>query len=330
VSDVSETGTASAEVEAGEAARPRGLTRRRAIGLGAWFALFAALLPVLGVPTDPIYFFGLLWLLTIAWNSDRPWRYHLRFVRDWLPIIALLVVYNLSRGFADNHTSGHVHPLIDADTSMWGWATGGRTPPVWLQHELYDPAHVRWWDLLVSLVYFSHFVTVPTIAVVLWMRDRARWAQFMRRWITLFAAGLVTYFIYPAVPPWLAAQRGLVPDIARISTRGWNAIGLHSAGNLLNAAQVDASNPIAAMPSLHTGFSVLAVAFFLPLVGRRWWPLLLAYPLAMVFTLVYSGEHWVVDAIVGAAYTVVILILMPFVEKLFARREQAGGTSPPQ
>jgi hypothetical protein len=309
--------------------RPRALTRRRAIGLGVWFALFAVLLAIVGVPTDPIYFFGLLWLLTIAWNSDRPWRAHLRFLRDWLPIVVLLVVYNLSRGLADNGTSGHVHPLIDADTSMWGWATGGQTPPVWLQHELYDPAHVRWWDLLVSFVYFSHFVAVPTIAVVLWMRDRGLWARFMRRWITLFAAGLVTYFIYPAVPPWLAAQRDLIPDIARISTRGWSAIGLHSAGNLLNAAQVDASNPIAAMPSLHTGFSVLAVAFFLPLVRKRWWPVLLAYPVAMVFTLVYSGEHWVIDAIVGATYTILILIFMPIVERLFARREQAGGTTPP-
>jgi hypothetical protein len=64
---------------------------------------------------------------------------------------------------------------------------------------------------------------------------------------------------------------GLTGPVERISTRGWRAIGLHGAGNVLNAAQLDASNPVAAMPSLHTAFALLAVAFFAPTVGRRWW-----------------------------------------------------------
>ena len=35
---------------------------------------------------------------------------------------------------------------------------------------------------------------------------------------------------------------------------------------------------------------------------RRWWPLLLCYPLAMTFTLVYAGEHYVIDVLVGWVY----------------------------
>ena len=78
----------------------------------------------------------------------------------------------------------------------------------------------------------------------------------------LSVAGLVTYFVYPAAPPWWAAKYGLLEDVARISTRGWQAIGLHGAGNVLNAGQI-AANPVAAMPSLHTAFALFVVVFFL-------------------------------------------------------------------
>ncbi len=111
----------------------------------------------------------------------------------------------------------------------------------------------------------------------------------------------------------------------RISTRGWQAIGLHGAGNLLNAAQLDASNPVAAMPSLHTAFALLAVAFFAPALRRRWWPLLAAYPLAMTFTLVYAGEHWVIDVLVGWAYVAGVLGVVAAAERWRARR-RGGGT----
>ena len=38
---------------------------------------------------------------------------------------------------------------------------------------------------------------------------------------------------------------------------------MHGAGNMLNAGQVG-SNPVAAMPSLHTACALFVVLFFLP------------------------------------------------------------------
>ncbi|MFI1989278.1 hypothetical protein [Actinoplanes sp. NPDC020271] len=57
------------------------------------------------------------------------------------------------------------------------------------------------WPAIVTIVYVSHFPTVPAIAVILWVRARAPWARFMRRWLTLRVLGLVTYFLCPAAPP---------------------------------------------------------------------------------------------------------------------------------
>ena len=298
------------------------LRKRRVVGLTVWVVAFAAFVAVVGIPTsDPLEAFGWLWLATIAWRNHQPWREHLKFLRDWLPVVVLLEIYNVTRGSADNLFAPHYTAMIHFDEWLFG-----RVPTVWLQQHLYHPGHVQWWEVVVTLIYTSHFLTVPTVAVILWLRNRRLSYRFMRRWVALSVAGLVTYFLYPAAPPWLAWQRGyLTEPVARISTDGWSALGLHSAGNTLNALQADQSNLVAAMPSLHTAYAMMAAAFFLPMVRRRWWPVLLAYPLAMTFTLVYTGEHYVADVLVGWLYVGLTFLFVGLGERWWERRRAALG-----
>ncbi|BCB78505.1 phosphatase PAP2 family protein [Phytohabitans flavus] len=286
--------------------------------MGVWALLFVGGWFLVGLPTDPLYAFGWLWTATIAWRIGQPWRTHLGFVRDWLPVVLLLAGYSLSRGFADNGATPHARELVAADRWMFGWALGGEVPTVWLQRHLYHPEHLYWYDVVASWVYFSHFVVALAVAVVLWLIARARWVAFMRRWLFLTIAGLVTYFLYPAAPPWWAAHYGLIEDVDRISNRGWTAVGMHGAGNLLNLGQLGV-NPVAAMPSLHTAFALFVVLFFLGSVRRRWWPLLLAYPVAMTFTLVYSGEHYVIDVLVGWVYVGATFMVVGLAETLWTK-----------
>jgi hypothetical protein len=298
-------------------------TRFRVLGLSVWAAAFVACWLSIGLPTEPVYLFGWLWTATIAWRGQAPWRVHLGFVRDWAPVVLLLAGYNLSRGFAKT-TDPHVTELIVADRWLTGWLTDQAVPTIWLQRQLYEPGRVFWWDMLASWVYFSHFVVAITAAAVLWVRSRPRWAAFMRRFFFLCATGLVTYFLYPAAPPWWAAEHGLVTEAARISTRGWHAIGLSGAGNLLNLGQL-ASNPVAAMPSLHTAFALFVVVFFVRSVRRRWWPLLLAYPLAMALTLMYTGEHYAIDVLAGWAYVGVTFVVVGLAERWWRQRHGTAG-----
>jgi len=302
------------------------LRKRRVVGLAVWVVAFVLFVAFVGIPTsDPLEAFGWLWLATIAWRNHQPWRQHLLFLRDWLPVVVLLEIYNITRGSADKLFAPHITPMIHFDQWMFGWFTGGRIPTIWLQQHLYHPGHVQWWEVAVTLIYTSHFLTVPTVAVILWLRNRHLSYRFMRRWVVLSLAGLITYFLYPAAPPWYAWRPAgvLGEPVARISTDGWSALGLHSAGNTLNALQADQSNPVAAMPSLHTAYALMAVAFFLPMVRRRWWPLLLAYPLAMTFTLVYTGEHYVADVLVGWLYVGLTFLVVGLGERWWERRRAA-------
>src|SRR5262249_16490222 len=134
-------------------------------------------------------------------SIGRPPREVLQLLRDWLPLVLVLCAYDFSRGAADSLGIGvHVHPMITFDRFLFG----GEVPTEWLQSHLYTPGVVHWWDVLFTLIYTSYFIVPFVLAGVLWARDRCAFQRFTRRLVTLALAGLVTYIVFPAAPPWLA------------------------------------------------------------------------------------------------------------------------------
>ena len=53
------------------------------------------------------------------------------------------------------------------------------------------------------------------------------------------------------------------------------------------------------MPSLHAGCALLVALLPLAVGEHRWRAALLVYVMLMAFTLVYTGEHYVVDVVAG-------------------------------
>jgi membrane-associated phospholipid phosphatase len=279
-----------------------------------------------GIPFDRNWLF--IWILIglLVVCVGRPWHDVRRLAVDWLPVIAFLTVYDLTRGKADSlGIPIHVDDMITADRIL-GF---GEVPTVWLQRTLLDPMTVHWYDVMTTLVYVSHFLAVYVVAAVLWARNRARFLAFIRRFCALTAAGLATYILFPAAPPWYAAQQGELDPVIRASGRGWDALGLSAAGGLIDYGQ-RLVNQVAAMPSLHGAFAALICAFFW---ARARWPLrllLAAYPVAMGFALVYGGEHYVIDVLVGWLYVWLVMLGVGWAERtLRARRSPVErGPSP--
>jgi membrane-associated phospholipid phosphatase len=176
---------------------------------------------------------------------------------------------------------------------------------VWLQQRYLSPGAVHWYDAAATLVYVTHFLATPVMAAVLWLRNRKLWLGFVRRVLALAVAGLLTYIVFPAAPPWYASRTGDIGPVVRASGRGWFWLHINHAGNLLQEGQA-ASNPVAAMPSLHTGYATIIALFVLSTVASRFAWLMLLYPALMAVSLVYLGEHYVVDVVAGIVYALVI------------------------
>jgi hypothetical protein len=171
---------------------------------------------------------------------------------------------------------------------------------------MYDPQALTAWNVGFTLTYTSYFITPFALAGWFWVRDRLDFLRYRRRLITLALVGLTTYILFPAAPPWLASQEGLLAPIQRTTGKGWDIIGIGTAG-LFSEGQASV-NLVAAVPSLHAGFTMLVALTIWPRVRPRWLrPLLLLYPLAMGLTLVACGEHYVFDVFLGWLYVGVIL-----------------------
>jgi hypothetical protein len=270
----------------------------------AWVAVVLAFVGsalVTGLPTDRVVLLGWVVAALAVHAVVDGWRRLVRVLVDWLPLVAVLVAYDASRGFAD----GFGIPVHVADiAAVDRWLGAGALPTVWLQ------AHVdsRAWEVVATLVYCSHFVVTPVVLAVLWARNRAQWARYVRMVLALSLAGLLTYVLYPAAPPWLAAKQGVIEPVARISNAGWEVIGLPRASALLEQSQAQV-NLVAAVPSLHTGFAVLTCLALLPFARRTWQrATLVGYAALMPVVLVWSGEHYVVDTVLGALYAAVIVV----------------------
>lgn len=269
-----------------------------------------------GVPFDRV---GIsLWILAALAISllGKGWRAWGTTLLDWIPFTAVMFAYDYAYVLAGSYAGGvmvegSLNPLgfplhVTAPVHVDTWLFGGVLPNEWLQSHFYVPGQTHWYDVLTTLVYSTHFVATPLVAMVLWLVSRRRFRAYVGCVMTLAVAGIATYVVYPMAPPWMASQQGVIGRVARASQLGWDRLDLHRAGDLFQMWQ-GRSNQVAAMPSLHMAFATLIALFFM--VGAPWWRrvLLACYPLMMGTALVYSGEHYVVDLIVGVLYSVVIV-----------------------
>ena len=272
---------------------------------------FAGTCLMVGLPTDRVVLLG--WVIAgLALHAAADGlRRVTRLLVDWVPLAGLLLAYDASRGFADGlGATVHVTEPAAADR----WLAFGALPTAVLQQHW----HAAWWEALATLVYASHFVVTPLVLAVLWVRDRTRWARFARCVLALSAAGLVTYVLYPAAPPWLAARDGVIEPVRRLSGAGWEVLGLPRAGALLADSQGQV-NQVAAVPSLHTAFAVLVCLLLYPVAVRTWMRVaLVAYAVLMPVVLVWAGEHYLVDTLLGAAYAVAVVVVAAWVRRRVA------------
>ena len=250
---------------------------------------------VWGIPIDR--------LLVLTWMAvafglgtiGRPVSEVKQTARDWVALVAVYIAYDYSRGMADQLGRPVNYTWL---ASIDSFIFLGRNPNVSMQWHFYDPGDVKWYDVLGSIVYMTHFILPVVPLALLRVRNRTAWLQYLRRFALTLYIAVACFVVFPAAPPWMAAKAGHTPPVARITGRGWWELNLKTISKTLDRGAA-VMNAVAAMPSLHSGCALLITLWVTRNMNwRRRAPFLL-FPAVMAVTLVYFGEHYFVDALAG-------------------------------
>lgn len=228
------------------------------------------------------------------------------FVRDWFPIVLLILSYEALRGVADD-----LGPkALVGEVIGWELAIFRCIPTLKLQELIYSLPNARIFVNLAALAHASHFLIPFLWLLWLWQNKRTEFKRFSAMLILLSYAGFLTFLFLPVAPPWLAGRWGFLAGVKRM---------------LLDASEIGfaplyislSPNHVAAMPSLHAAYPAIVALSFVGLFGvKGLW--IIFYPPLIWFASVYSGEHYAVDVLGGILYAVVTHLVISSAERKFS------------
>jgi membrane-associated phospholipid phosphatase len=301
-----------------QAARdPAVWTRRRVATLVlGYLAGLGAMVLVKGVFLSADRYFLILLVPALALRVGRA------YIRDFLPFVALVLLYEEARGVA--HVL-HPRPFYEPMLTLDRWIGFGEVPTIRLQAWLWH-GHLEWYDHALSLLDRLHFIVPPTLLLLIWLERREVFYRCAATLVAVSFAGAATFLAFPAAPPWLASKHGLMPHVVRIGYIEGGNSPVETSKSWIESQLLP--NPVAAVPSLHAAYALLVLLFACAWRGRLGlWAA--PYTLGMWFTVVYLGDHYVVDLVAGAAYAIAGWVLIP---RLFRRgpfRRALGPFPPP-
>jgi PAP2 superfamily protein len=218
-------------------------------------------------------------------------------------ILAAYFVYGWVRGLVEGHTADAIHrahQLVRLERSLHIYHEKA------LNHFV---AHQHWLAYICNYWYaIMHFLV--TIWVGVWVYwKHPEWARQLRTaWYSMNVVAIFGFAFLPLAPPRLLPGGGFIDTVVNFHTWGsWGSKSVSKDANLY-----------AAMPSMHIGWS-LWVAIAVVLLARRTWVRVLGalYPLATLFVIVGTANHYFLDAVGG----VVACVGGILIARLITRRQ---------
>jgi hypothetical protein len=156
--------------------------------------------------------------------------------------------------------------------------------------------HTHWLAYVCNYYYATlHFVVTIGVLVWLYHRHPLRYRSIRSALFATNLFALAFFWLFALAPPRMFAGRGFVDTVTAFHT--W---GSYASGDLAKA-----SNQYAAMPSLHIGWSLWCAIVVVGLAERRWVRILAAlYPVATLFVVVGTANHYFADALGGVLVVV--------------------------
>ena len=210
-------------------------------------------------------------------------------LREFVLLAALWTTYAASRVVASDdlaaarsraadllHLEGRLH--IDVES--------------WLNHALTPISQIA---VPMSFWYASlHYLVTPAVLIFLFTRHRGEYPRARNAIVIGSAIGLACYVLWPTAPPRLMPGGAYLDTLVSTSDVGWWS-GQTSLPNGLGQM----ANELAAMPSLHVGWTVWVAWALWRHIGRVGRSLAVLYASGTTLVVVATGNHWVLDAVAG-------------------------------
>lgn len=233
--------------------------------------------------------------------------------RWWVEVLIVLAFYGVYSAIRNLFGSAAVSPeqaynnaveIIDAEKSIGLYFE--ETVQGWF---------IDWgWFLKAWNIFYGTFHFVVTLGILVWLFKRfpARHRLARNSLAITTALALIGFSAYPLMPPRLLAvgapYGGL--DFGGNAYSYVDTLAVHGGLWSFDSGAMQAvSNQYAAMPSLHFGWSTWCLIMLWPVLERRWTKALIAsYPVATLFAIVVTANHYWLDAVGGALVLAVGII----------------------
>jgi hypothetical protein len=229
-------------------------------------------------------------LLPLAFLDGRPRV----FLIQWSPFYLIILLYDSFRGFSEN-----LAQRIDL-VSLIHWEKllfFGQIPTVWIQQHFLDLL-CGWPGRILSIFYIGHFILPVIFLYWMWRKNERAFLCVVTCVSVLTVAAFCTFYLFPAAPPWMASQKGLLPPLQKVIMAHIQSLS----GYLPKIYLHMNSNPMAPFPSLHAAYPMLWL-----LIGRKYFPkkvtpFLWINVLGVSLGIVSFAEHYVIDVFAGWFY----------------------------
>jgi membrane-associated phospholipid phosphatase len=206
-----------------------------------------------------------------------------------------LGAYQVARGVADRDPArafANGWKVIDIEQRLTG--LGELTLQGWTQSSEFLEAVVSWtyWN--------SEFTVIGLALLWVYLRRNEAFTRFRNAILLANAIGLIGYVLLPTAPPRFFTTIGFEDTLAQFG-------GLNHGSGLIELA----SNPYAAMPSLHAADALIAGIILASVVRRPVFKVLwLVWPLWVWFAVMATGNHFWLDVLAGVALAIVTMAVV--------------------
>jgi hypothetical protein len=151
------------------------------------------------------------------------------------------------------------------------------------------------WIGLGSAYYYAlaHLAVTAGVLVFLWIRRPEAYVHLRNGLLSINLLALLVFWLWPVAPPRLVGH-GIVDVLVHNDVLG----AAHVNGNMVNL--------YAAMPSLHVAWACWCAAAIVTTTRTSWRYLAWLYPLMTTFVVIATGNHYLLDAVAGAALTAAV------------------------